>query len=331
MAEILVDDPRKKLYSALVSSSDKELSGQIKKFSYNKFNSLLDNNDFVQDLFMDISERGVILDPKNPGASKDPYQFVNTFVYKEPPAPKQKPASIEPAPPPVETSVKQDADFPKLNAFNQYGQRELFLKEIQKTPQDQIKEAEEKNFALYPYANDNVNTQIEKLGAEEVLKNIPLKEKDPRIQKPVAQTPSYIVPELLRPLKNEPAKGNLPIAEPKKPGVAALPNYKGVFDSPTAKLFSDTVPDSKYRYGAKDIKGPDIDCSGAVCHVLKQKGIEYDPSTTNAAKLYKYAYKKNIPIDQAADGDIIAMNIDGKNIDHIGFIVKDKEGNLGIA
>jgi hypothetical protein len=92
MAEMLVDDPRKKLYSALVSSSDKELSGQIKKFSYNKFNSLLDNNDFVQDLFMDISERGVVLDPKNPEASKDPYQFVNTFVAQAPPAPKPQAA-----------------------------------------------------------------------------------------------------------------------------------------------------------------------------------------------------------------------------------------------
>ncbi len=132
MAEILVDDPRKKLYSALVSSSDKELSGQIKKFSYNKFNSLLDNNDFVQDLFMDISERGVVLDPKNPGASKDPYQFVNTFVAQAPPTPKPQAApkqefmeapSLEeqeayvPEPQPLVGSLKYDIKAKELNPF----------------------------------------------------------------------------------------------------------------------------------------------------------------------------------------------------------------------
>ena len=94
MAEPLISglDPRKKLYSALVGGSDKELANQVKQFSYNKFNTLLDNNDFVQDLFMDISERGIILDPKNPGASKDPVEFANAFIYKAPPAPKQQAA-----------------------------------------------------------------------------------------------------------------------------------------------------------------------------------------------------------------------------------------------
>jgi hypothetical protein len=331
MAEPLVNglDPRKKLYSALVGSSDKELSNQVKQFSYNKFNGLLDNNDFVRDLFMDISERGIVLDPKNPNASKDPVEFANAFIYREPVAKPQPQVQAAPA---MQSNLKKEKeDSSNLNAFNQYGQRELFLKEIQKTPKDQIREAEEKNFALWPYANDDINKQIEEYGIEEVLKNIPLKEKDPRRQKTVTQTPSSVVPELLKPLKNESIGENAPIAEPKKPGVAALPNYKGFFDSPTAKLFSDTVPNSKYRYGAKDINMPDIDCSGAVCHVLKQKGIEYDPATTNAAKLYKNAYKKNIPIEKAADGDIIAMNTEGKNIDHIGFVVRDKEGNLGIA
>jgi len=86
MAEPLANglDPRKKLYSALVGGSDKELASEVKKFSYNKFNGLLDNNDFVRDLFMDISERGIVLDPKNPNASKDPVEFANAFIYREP-------------------------------------------------------------------------------------------------------------------------------------------------------------------------------------------------------------------------------------------------------
>lgn len=104
MAEALINDPRKKLYSALVSSPDKDLAGQVKKFSYNKFNSLLDNTDFVKDLFLDISERGVVLDPKNPRSSQDPNEFISAFVQKEipqpPPAPKAQVAPV--APPPVE-------------------------------------------------------------------------------------------------------------------------------------------------------------------------------------------------------------------------------------
>lgn len=310
---------RKALYRNLIN--DPATQTETKKYSFTDWEKkLLGDEKAIGKLAQFSVGRNWALDQKD---------FVDRFVPElkqiAPPTPKQQPAPI--APPPVEA----EGDFPKLNAFNQYGQRDLFLKEIQKTPRDQIKEAEEKNWALYPYANEDINTQIEKLGVEEVLKNIPLKEKDPRRQKTVTQTPSSVVPELLKPLKNEPIGENAPIAEPKKPGVAALPNYKGFFDSPTAKLFSDTVPNSKYKYGAKDINGPDIDCSGAVCHVLKQKGIEYDSATTNAAKLYKNAYKKNIPIEKAADGDIIAMNTEGKNIDHIGFVVRDKEGNLGIA
>jgi len=158
------------------------------------------------------------------------------------------------------------------------------------------------------------------------LQEIQSKEKS---QSPVVgtetQTASSVVPKLLRPITN------VPTATPQKEGVAALPNYKGLFDSPTAKQFSDTLPDDKYRYGAKDIKGKDIDCSGAVCHVLKIKGIEYNPNTTNAAKLYSSAKTKNIPVDKSIDGDIIVMDIEGKGIDHIGFVVRDKDGNLGIA
>ena len=99
MAEPLVNglDPRKKLYSALVGSSDKELAGQVKQFSYNKFNGLLDNNDFVRDLFMDISERGIVLDPKNPNASKDPVEFANAFIYREPVAKPQSKVQAAPS------------------------------------------------------------------------------------------------------------------------------------------------------------------------------------------------------------------------------------------
>ena len=99
MAEPLVNglDPRKKLYSALVGSSDKELANQVKQFSYNKFNGLLDNNDFVRDLFMDISERGIVLDPKNPNASKDPVEFANAFIYREPVAKPQPQVQAAPA------------------------------------------------------------------------------------------------------------------------------------------------------------------------------------------------------------------------------------------
>jgi len=95
MAEPLTNglDPRKKLYSALVGGSDKELANQVKQFSYNKFNGLLDNNDFVRDLFMDISERGIVLDPKNPNASKDPVEFANAFIYREPVAKPQPQAA----------------------------------------------------------------------------------------------------------------------------------------------------------------------------------------------------------------------------------------------
>lgn len=99
MAEALINDPRKKLYSALISSPDKDLAGQVKKFSYNKFNSLLDNTDFVEDLFLDISERGIVLDPKNPRSSQDPNEFISAFVQKEipqafPAAPKPKAAPV---------------------------------------------------------------------------------------------------------------------------------------------------------------------------------------------------------------------------------------------
>jgi hypothetical protein len=114
MAETLANglDPRKKLYSALVSSSDKEIANQVKKFSYNKFNSLLDDNDFVNDLFLDISERGIVLDPKNPRASKDPVEFANAFVYKEllAPKPQAAPKQQAVAPPVME---EEDAYIPE--------------------------------------------------------------------------------------------------------------------------------------------------------------------------------------------------------------------------
>ena len=110
MAEPLVDglDPRKKLYSALVGSSDKELANQVKQFSYNKFNGLLDNNDFVRDLFMDISERGIVLDPKNPNASKDPVEFANAFIYREPVA-KPQPKQVQAVAPMQEAPAMQMA------------------------------------------------------------------------------------------------------------------------------------------------------------------------------------------------------------------------------
>jgi len=341
MANFLDENDRKDLYRKMLA--DNATSESTKKYSFKQFETKILGDDKLLNKLSNLAvKRDWAIDQEDffykyaPEKLAKPQPQVQAAPAQQFPmgiaAPSVTDIGREMASKPSSVVGGEDGSSSQLNAFNQYGQRDLFLKEIQKTPQDQIREAEDKSMALYPYANKpDIDKAIEEFGIEEVLKNIPLKEKDPRIQKTVTQTPSSVVPELLKPLKNEPIGENAPIAEPKKPGVAALPNYKGFFDSPTAKLFSDTVPNSKYRYGAKDVNGPDIDCSGAVCHVLKQKGIEYDSATTNAAKLYKNAYKKNIPIEKAADGDIIAINTEGKNIDHIGFVVRDKEGNLGIA
>jgi len=219
MAERINDEPpRVQLYRLLLNDKTPGVADKIKKYSFTQFENNLLNNKDAQD------ELGWYLESKN--IVSDPIDFSERYLQggvKTPPAPKLQPqpkvqaapaqqfpmgiaapAPIKEAAPSVTdigremafkpSSVVGEEAFPssQLNAFNQYGQRDLFLKEIQKTPKDQKYEAIKKNFALSPYENDDINTQIEEYGIEEVLKNIPLKVKDPRRQKTVTQTPSSI-------------------------------------------------------------------------------------------------------------------------------------------
>jgi hypothetical protein len=69
----------------------------------------------------------------------------------------------------------------------------------------------------------------------------------------------------------------------------------------------------------------EIDCSGAVCKVLKSKGIDMgDPRINNNAQKF---HDKSSPVKKGSekDGDIITMKFEGKKIDHIGFLVIDKK------
>jgi len=179
MAEIQDDKERKKLYGLLVS--DPATRKNTAQYSFKQWESKLLGDDENIKRVADYAVK------KNWSYDQD------EFYKKYAPEKLAKPQPQVQAAPAMQSNLKKEKeDQSNLNAFNQYGQRELFLKEIQKTPKDQIREAEEKNFALWPYANDDINKQIEEYGIEEVLKNIPLKVKDPRRQKTVTQTPSSI-------------------------------------------------------------------------------------------------------------------------------------------
>lgn len=61
-----------------------------------------------------------------------------------------------------------------------------------------------------------------------------------------------------------------------------------------------------------------IDCSGAVCKVLKIS----NPEVNNSAAHF---YDKSTEVADPRDGDIITFRSEGDNVDHIGFLVIDKK------
>lgn len=76
-------------------------------------------------------------------------------------------------------------------------------------------------------------------------------------------------------------------------------------------------------------KGADksIDCSGAVCKVLKSLGINRgNPNINNSAQKF-HNDSKPVTLGEEKDGDLITFNVEGKKIDHIGFLVIDKNTN----
>ena len=137
----------------------------------------------------------------------------------------------------------------------------------------------------------------------------------------------------------------IPLTKPANDSIPALKNYEGfIKGSPTADIFTELVEDKTYYLGAKGtgnwtVKDKEnvqtsvdsIDCSGTICTIRNAQGSKYDLNYTNARKFKELAKERNIPIESAKDGNLILMNVDGKGIDHIGFVIVDKDGNKFIA
>jgi cell wall-associated NlpC family hydrolase len=76
----------------------------------------------------------------------------------------------------------------------------------------------------------------------------------------------------------------------------------------------------------------EIDCSGAVCKVLKKKGLDRGNPLigNNAQKLHNDS--KSVPLGKEKDGDLITFKVNGDTIDHVGFLIIDsKTGEKFIA
>lgn len=121
-----------------------------------------------------------------------------------------------------------------------------------------------------------------------------------------------------------------------------MPDFSNRIVSPTAKTFREEIIDKKYTYGmstdaelkkkgstGKGLPGEkEIDCSGAVCKVLKKIGIDRgDPTMGNNAQTI-HNDSKPVPSGQEKDGDIITFKVDGDTVDHIGFLVIDKKTGM---
>jgi hypothetical protein len=121
--------------------------------------------------------------------------------------------------------------------------------------------------------------------------------------------------------------------------VKDIPDFSNLIDSPTARYFKKEIIDKNYSYGmstdpllkAKGATGKglpgekEIDCSGAICKVLSQKGIKIEnPTIDNSAQHF---YDKSKPVKWAniKDGDLITMRTSKGKVDHIGFLVIDKK------
>jgi hypothetical protein len=117
-----------------------------------------------------------------------------------------------------------------------------------------------------------------------------------------------------------------------------IPDFSQEVDSPTAAIFKQEVIDKGYTYGmstdeelkkkgstGKGLPGEkEIDCSGAVCKVLKRVGVDRgNPLIGNNAQTL-HNDTKPVPVGKEKDGDIITFKVDGDTIDHIGFLVIDK-------
>ena len=106
-----------------------------------------------------------------------------------------------------------------------------------------------------------------------------------------------------------------------------LPDYSANIDSPTAKSFSQEIIQKGYTYrmGAKG-EGDAIDCSGAVCKVLKSIGIDRGDITISNSAQHLHNDSTEVKAGEEKDGDLITMNASpgSKKIDHIGFLVIDK-------
>lgn len=70
--------------------------------------------------------------------------------------------------------------------------------------------------------------------------------------------------------------------------------------------------------------GDSIDCSGAVCKVLKASGVDRgNPNLNNSAQHLDSASVAVKPGEEK-DGDLITFKTETNHIDHIGFLVIDK-------
>lgn len=123
------------------------------------------------------------------------------------------------------------------------------------------------------------------------------------------------------------------------PVVRDLPDFSNQINSPTAKIFRQEVIVPGYTYGmstdpalmlkfstGKGLPGEkEIDCSGAVCKVLKQKGIDRgDPTIGNNAQKF-HNDSRPVKVGYEQDGDLITFKVNGDTIDHIGFLVIDQD------
>jgi hypothetical protein len=123
------------------------------------------------------------------------------------------------------------------------------------------------------------------------------------------------------------------------PAVKDLPDFSEVVESPTAKIFQEQIIKPGYKYGmstdeelkkkgatGKGLTGEkEIDCSGAICKVLKVKGIDRgNPLIGNNAQTI-HNDSKSVKAGEEKDGDLITFKTEGKGVDHIGFLVIDKK------
>ena len=106
------ENPRKKLYRALVGNSNEDAKAHFKQFSFDQFNKRLDDEKFVKDLYESLQVNEIVLDAKNRQPEQNYYDFLDAYVKSKPAvAPAPKPVAPVAAPAPA-APIEQAAPIP---------------------------------------------------------------------------------------------------------------------------------------------------------------------------------------------------------------------------